>query len=321
MSFFQKNLDGLPRGSVTIKEMEEREKYAVPAHLDGDGREGGPAMAGKLYLVPTPIGNLGDISRRAAEILEAVDFIAAEDTRVTVKLLNHLGLKKPMTAYHRHNCGTAGPAVLERIQAGEDCALVTDAGTPAISDPGEDLVALCAGAGVAVESVPGPCALTVALSVSGLPTARFTFEGFLPLNKKNRRARLDALGGEERTMVFYEAPHKLRATLEDLADAFGPDRPMAVCRELTKLHEEVLRLTIGEAVTRYAAQEPRGEFVLVIAGRPAQAPAADDEGALARALELRREGLPLKLAAARAAEEFGGKKRAIYDQVLEIEGK
>ena len=321
MSFFQKNLDGLPRGSVTIKEMEEREKYAVPAHLDGDGREGGPAMAGKLYLVPTPIGNLGDISRRAAEILEAVDFIAAEDTRVTVKLLNHLGLKKPMTAYHRHNCGTAGPAVLERIQAGEDCALVTDAGTPAISDPGEDLVALCAGAGVAVESIPGPCALTVALSVSGLPTARFTFEGFLPLNKKNRRARLDALGGEERTMVFYEAPHKLRATLEDLAAAFGSDRPLAVCRELTKLHEEVLRLTIGEAAARYAAQEPRGEFVLVIAGLPAQAPAADGEGALARALELRREGLPLKLAAARAAEEFGGKKRAIYDQVLEIEGK
>ena len=311
----------MPRGSVTIKEMEEREKYAVPAYLDGDGREGGPAMAGKLYLVPTPIGNLGDISRRAAEILEAVDFIAAEDTRVTVKLLNHLGRKKPMTAYHRHNCGTAGPAVLERIQAGEDCALVTDAGTPAISDPGEDLVALCAGAGVAVESVPGPCALTVALSVSGLPTARFTFEGFLPLNKKNRWTRLDALRNEERTMVFYEAPHKLRATLEDLADAFGPDRPLAVCRELTKLHEEVLRLTIGEAAARYAAQEPRGEFVLVIAGLPAQAPAADGEGALARALELRREGLPLKLAAARAAEEFGGKKRAIYDQVLEIEGK
>ena len=321
MSFFQKNLDGLPRGSVTIKEMEEREKYAVPAHLDGDGRKGGPAMAGKLYLVPTPIGNLGDISRRAAEALEAVDFIAAEDTRVTVKLLNHLGLKKPMTAYHRHNCGMAGPAILERIQAGEDCALVTDAGTPAISDPGEDLVALCAGAGVAVESIPGPCALTVALSVSGLPTARFTFEGFLPLNKKNRRARLDALRNEERTMVFYEAPHKLRATLEDLAAAFGPDRPLAVCRELTKLHEEVLRLTIGEAAARYAAQEPRGEFVLVIAGLPAQAPAADGEGALARALELRREGLPLKLAAARAAEEFGGKKRAIYDQVLEIEGK
>ena len=187
-------------------------------------------MAGKLYLVPTPIGNLGDISRRAAEILEAVDFIAAEDTRVTVKLLNHLGLKKPMTAYHRHNCGTAGPAILERIQAGEDCALVTDAGTPAISDPGEDLVALCAGAGVAVESIPGPCALTVALSVSGLPTARFTFEGFLPLNKKNRWTRLDALRNEERTMVFYEAPHKLRATLEDLAAAFG-QIGRASCRE------------------------------------------------------------------------------------------
>ena len=278
-------------------------------------------MAGKLYLVPTPIGNLGDVSRRAAETLESVDFIAAEDTRVTVKLLNHLELKKPMVTYHRHNCETAGPAILRRIQEGENCALVTDAGTPAISDPGEDLVALCAGAGVAVESIPGPCALTVALSVSGLPTARFTFEGFLPLNKKNRRARLDALGGEERTMVFYEAPHKLRATLEDLAAAFGSDRPLAVCRELTKLHEEVLRLTIGEAAARYAAQEPRGEFVLVIAGLPAQAPAADGEGALARALELRREGLPLKLAAARAAEEFGGKKRAIYDQVLEIEGK
>ena len=276
-------------------------------------------MAGKLHLVPTPIGNLGDISRRAAETLAGVDFIAAEDTRVTVKLLNHLGLKKPMTAYHRHNCGTAGPAVLERIQAGEDCALVTDAGTPAISDPGEDLVALCAGAGVAVESIPGPCALTVALSVSGLPTARFTFEGFLPLNKKNRRARLDALGGEERTMVFYEAPHKLRATLEDLADAFGPDRPLAVCRELTKLHEEVLRLTIGEAVEHYAAQEPRGEFVLVAGGRPAQAAAPDGDGALARAEQLRRDGLPLKAAAAQAAEEFGVKRRALYNELLRRE--
>ena len=215
-------------------------------------------MAGKLYLVPTPIGNLGDISRRAAEVLESADFLAAEDTRVTVKLLNHLGLKKPMAAYHRHNCETAGPAILRRLEAGESCALVTDAGTPAISDPGEDLVALCAAAGVAVEAIPGPCALTVALSVSGLPTGRFTFEGFLPLNKKNRRARLEGLAEEERTMVFYEAPHKLRATLDDLAAVFGPERPLAVCRELTKLHEEVLRLTIGEAVEHYAAQEPPG---------------------------------------------------------------
>ena len=273
-------------------------------------------MAGKLYLVPTPIGNLGDISRRAAEILEAVDFIAAEDTRVTVKLLNHLGLRKPMVAYHRHNCETAGPAVLRRIEAGEGCALVTDAGTPAISDPGEDLVALCAAAGVEVEAIPGPCALTVALSVSGLPTGRFTFEGFRPLNKKNRRARLEGLAEEERTMVFYEAPHKLRSTLDDLAAVFGPERPLAVCRELTKLHEEVLRLTIGEAAERYAAQEPRGEFVLVVGGRPPREKAADEEGALARAEQLRREGLSLKDAAARAAEEFGVKRRQLYNQML-----
>ncbi len=272
-------------------------------------------MAGKLYLVPTPIGNLGDISRRAAEILGAADFIAAEDTRVTVKLLNHLELRKPMTAYHRHNCETAGPVILGRIQAGETCALVTDAGTPAISDPGEDLVALCAAAGVEVEAVPGPCALTVALSVSGLPTGRFTFEGFLPQNRKNRRAQLDSLADEERTMVFYEAPHKLRATLDDLADAFGPERPLAVCRELTKLHEEVLRFTIGEAQARYAAQEPRGEFVLVVGGRPAQTEEADGEAALARAERLRREGLPLKRAAAQAAEEFGVKKRWLYNQL------
>ncbi len=273
-------------------------------------------MAGKLYLVPTPIGNLGDISRRAAEILEAVDFIAAEDTRVTVKLLNHLGLRKPMVAYHRHNCETAGPAVLRRIEAGEGCALVTDAGTPAISDPGEDLVALCAAAGVEVEAIPGPCALTVALSVSGLPTGRFTFEGFLPQNKKNRRAQLDALADEERTMVFYEAPHKLRSTLDDLAAVFGPERPLAVCRELTKLHEEVLRLTIGEAAERYAAQEPRGEFVLVVGGRPPREEATDEGGALARAEQLRREGLSLKDAAARAAEEFGVKRRQLYNQML-----
>ena len=274
-------------------------------------------MAGLLYLVPTPIGNLGDISRRAAEILSSVDFIAAEDTRVTVKLLNHLELKKPMTAYHRHNCDTAGPAILRRLEEGESCALVTDAGTPGISDPGEDLVALCAAAGVEVEAIPGPCALTVALSVSGLPTGRFTFEGFLPMNKKNRRARLDALACEERTMIFYEAPHKLRATLDDLAAAFGPDRPMALCRELTKLHEEVVRTTLGAAVSCYAEQEPRGEFVLVVAGRPPQTEAGDEDAALARAEELRRAGLPLKAAAAQAAEEFGVKKRALYNRALQ----
>jgi len=275
--------------------------------------------AGKLYLVPTPIGNLGDVSPRAAGVLAEADFIAAEDTRVTVKLLNHLGLKKPMVTYHRHNCDTAGPAILRRLEDGECCALVTDAGTPAISDPGEDLVALCAAQGVGVEAIPGPCALTVALSVSGLPTGRFTFEGFLPLNRKNRRAQLDALAEEERTMVFYEAPHKLRATLDDLAAAFGPERPIAVCRELTKLHEEVLRLTIGEAAALYAAREPRGEFVLVVGGRLPQEAEADGEGALARAQQLRAEGLPLKEAASRAAEEFGVRRRLLYNQLIERE--
>ena len=278
-------------------------------------------MAGTLYLVPTPIGNLGDISRRAAETLATADFLAAEDTRVTVKLLNHLGLKKPMVAYHRHNCDAAGPTILRRIEAGESCALVTDAGTPAISDPGEELVALCAAAGVVVESIPGPCALTVALSVSGLPTGRFTFEGFLPLNKKNRRARLEGLAEEERTMIFYEAPHKLRATLDDLAAVFGPDRPLAVCRELTKLHEEVLRLTLSEAQAHYAAQESRGEFVLVVGGRPAGAEPVEggEDAALARVAQLRREGTPLKAAAAQAAEEFGVKRRALYNRALKEE--
>ena len=279
-------------------------------------RQKGGSPLGTLYLVPTPIGNLGDISKRAAETLSAVDFIAAEDTRVTVKLLNHLDIKKPMVTYHRHNCDTAGPAILRRLEDGENCALVTDAGTPGISDPGEDLVALCAAAGVEVAAIPGPCDLTAALSVSGLPTARFTFEGFLPMNKKNRKARLDGLAREERTMIFYEAPHKLRATLDDLAAVFGPDRPVALCRELTKLHEEVVRSTLGEAVSRYGSQEPRGEFVLVVAGCPPQAETGDEDAALARTEELRREGLPLKAAAAQAAEEFGVKKRALYNRAL-----
>ena len=274
-------------------------------------------MAGKLYLVPTPIGNLGDISPRAAKTLASVDFIAAEDTRVTVKLLNHLGLKKPMAIYHRHNCETAGPAILDRLLAGEDCALVTDAGTPAISDPGEDLVALCAQNGVPVESIPGPCALTVALSASGLPTARFVFEGFLPTNKKNRRARLEALAGEERTLVLYEAPHRLRDTLADLADALGGDRPVSVCRELTKLHEEIWRGALGEAKARWAAQEPRGEFVLVIAGAPQGEEVPPDEAAALRSVdELRAQGLSLKEAAARAAASFGIKKRRLYELAL-----
>lgn len=274
-------------------------------------------MPGTLYLVPTPIGNLGDISRRMADTLEAVDFIAAEDTRVTLKLLNHLGLKKPLVSYYRHNTEAAGEAVLGRLLAGEDCALVTDAGTPAISDPGEELVALCAERGVAVVSIPGPCALITALAASGLPTGRFTFEGFLPMNKKNRSARLNSLLGEERTMIFYEAPHKLAATLADLAAAFGGERRLALCRELTKLHEEVRRTTLGEAAEFYRDNEPRGEFVLVVEGAP---PAEEEEMTLEQGLErvkeLRERGLSLKDAARQAAKETGLPKNELYTLAL-----
>jgi len=272
-------------------------------------------MSGVLYLVPTPIGNLGDISRRSIEILEQVDFIAAEDTRVTLKLLNHLDLKKRLVSYHRHNTET-GPAIVDRLLAGESCALVTDAGTPAISDPGEDLVALCASRGVEVCAIPGPCALIVALSVSGLPTSRFTFEGFLPLNKKNRRAQLEALKNEERTMIFYEAPHKLLSTLHDLSDAFGPTRRISLCRELTKLHEEVRRTTLGDAVLWYESNAPKGEFVLVVAGANPAVKEADPDNALERVMELREEGLSLKAACKQAAEEFGVPKNQLYDMAL-----
>lgn len=278
-------------------------------------------MAGILYLVATPIGNLGDLTARAAETLARVDFIAAEDTRVTLKLLNHLGIKKPMVSYHRHNCDTAGPAVLSRLLAGENCALVTDAGTPAISDPGEDLAALCAQAGVNVTAIPGPCAMAAALSVSALPTGRFVFEGFLPLNRKNRRARLESIAGEERTIILYEAPHRLLSTLEDLAEALGPERQIAVCRELTKLHEEVLRGTLAQALERFRAVPPRGEFVLVVAGADPAPALQDPEGALERVEELRGQGLSLKEAAARAAAEFGMKKRALYDMALGKPGR
>ena len=275
-------------------------------------------MAGTLYLVPTPIGNLGDISRRAADTLAAVDFIAAEDTRVTLKLLNHLEIRKPLLTYHRHNTQTGGEAVLERLLAGEDGALVTDAGTPAVSDPGEELVARCAEAGVPVVAVPGPCALVVALSVSGLPTGRFTFEGFLPMNKKNRRAHLDSLRGEQRTMIFYEAPHKLRATLADLRETFGGERRIALCRELTKLHEEVMRTTLSEAEERFRQTEPRGEFVLVVAG---DSPQETDRPTLEEALEevrkLRKSGFSLRDATRMVSEKLEIPKNRLYQEVLQ----
>ena len=271
-------------------------------------------MAGTLYLVPTPIGNLGDISRRMAETLEHADFLAAEDTRVTVKLLNHLGLKKPMLTYHRHNTDSGGQAVLDRLLAGENCALVTDAGTPAISDPGEELVARCTELGIPVCAIPGPCALVTALAVSGQPTGRFTFEGFLAMNKKNRRAHLDSLRGEERTMIFYEAPHKLAATLADLSDAFGPDRPLTLCRELTKLHEEIRRTTLGQAAAYYRENDPKGEFVLVVRGaKPVREGEASLEDGLALVDKLRGEGLSLRDAVKRASKELGLSRNQLYD--------
>lgn len=270
-------------------------------------------MSGTLYLVATPIGNLGDFSPRGAETLAQADFIAAEDTRVTVKLLNHLGLKKPMVSYHRHNSDTGGEYILSRLLAGESCALVTDAGTPAISDPGEDLVRLCGEQGVTVVDIPGPCALISALALSGLPTGRFAFEGFLAMNKKNRRTHLESLAGEERTMIFYEAPHKLQGTLGDLVEAFGPDRRISLCRELTKLHEEVVRTTLGAALAHYEQTPPRGEFVLVVEGAaPCEETVFTMETGLARVAQLRQEGASLRDAVRTAAKEQGLSRGGLY---------
>lgn len=270
-------------------------------------------MSGTLYLVPTPIGNLGDISPRALETLEQADFIAAEDTRVTLKLLNHFEIKKSMVSYYRHNTEASGQTILRRLLAGESCALVTDAGTPAVSDPGEDLVKLCVENGVAVSALPGPCALTTALSISGLPTARFTFEGFLPTNKKNRQAHLESLAKETRTMIFYEAPHKLLSTLEDFVKTFGESRSIALCRELTKLHEEVRRCTLGEALGHYQQNAPRGEFVLVLAGaEPAEEEPLTAEDALPAVFALTEEGLSLKDAVKQVAKELKLSKNQLY---------
>ena len=264
----------------------------------------------KLYIVGTPIGNLGDLSPRARETLETADFIAAEDTRVTLKLLNHFGISKPMVSYYQHNLRERGEEIVNRIAAGESCALVTDAGMPAISDPGEDLVRLCAQRGIETVSVPGPTAALTALALSGLSTSRFTFEGFLSTSRQSRKEHLDSLRAERRTMIFYEAPHKLRTTLGDLLEAFG-DRKIALCRELTKLHEEVIRTTLEGAVERYRETAPRGEFVLVVEGAP---PAAPREMFVADAVarSLCERGLAPAPAAKEAARITGCKKSEIY---------
>lgn len=276
-------------------------------------------MAGTLYLVATPIGNLGDFSPRGVETLRAADFIAAEDTRVSVKLLNHFGVKKPLVSYHEHNRAAAGQAILARLLAGESCALVTDAGTPAISDPGEDLVRLCGENGVTVEAIPGCCAAICALAVSGLPTGRFTFEGFLSANKKERRTALLKLKNEERTMVFHEAPHKLRATLADMAEILG-DRPAALCRELTKLHEETLRTTLLQAVELYREKEPRGEYVLVVAGaQPTEEPAVSLEEGVRQVQRLREAGIKMKEAVRTVSAQTELNKNDLYEAVLKAE--
>ena len=274
-------------------------------------------MAGMLYLVPTPIGNLGDISIRCRETLEAADFIAAEDTRVSLKLLNHLGIKKSLVSYYEHNKAFKGDQIVERILAGETCALVSDAGSPAISDPGEDLVKQCAAAGITVCAIPGPCAAITALSISGQATGRFCFEGFLSTSKKSRREHLESLQAETRTMIFYEAPHKLLSTLEDLRDAFGEDRGISLCRELTKLHEEVVRTTLGEAVAKYTETPPKGEFVLIVAGtEPATKEVPTETDAAARGAQLMEEGMSRKDAVKQTAKELGLPKNVVYDIAL-----
>lgn len=273
-------------------------------------------MSGTLFLVATPIGNLGDLSPRAAEVLGSADFIAAEDTRVSMKLLSHLNIKKSMVSYHEHNRASAGPAILERLQAGETCALVTDAGTPAISDPGEDLVRLCAENGVAVQAVPGCCALISALAVSGLPARRFVFEGFLPVNRSERRERLQKLLAEERTIILYEAPHRLRPTLADLLDTFG-DRKVSLCRELTKLHEDTMRTTLSQAVEWYGEHEPRGEYVLVLAGRAeTEGASVSLEDAVEMVLERRARGERMKDAVRQVAADTGTNRNELYDAAL-----
>lgn len=281
-------------------------------------------MPGTLYLVATPIGNLGDFSPRAREVMSEVDFIAAEDTRVTKKLMTALDLpQKPLVSYYEHNRRQRGEEILARLLAGENCALVTDAGTPAVSDPGEDLVALCAPEGVPVIPIPGCCAAVCALAASGLPTGRWCFEGFLSVNKKARRQHLDALKNEKRSMIFYEAPHKLRATLDDLCAAFGGERRISLSRELTKLHEETLRMTLAEAVAYFAETAPRGEFVMIVEGAPDVVDEDAEDDRMARALNAVQKrienGETLKDAVKMVSADLGVKKNALYQLALEAQ--
>ena len=277
-------------------------------------------VPGTLYLVATPIGNLADLSERAIKVLSEVDFIAAEDTRNTGHLLSYLGIKKPLVSYFEHNKRERGEVICDRLTAGETCALVTDAGTPAISDPGEDLVRLCAERGLSVTSIPGCCAGITALTLSGLPTGRFCFEGFLSVNKAERRKRLDRLKGEDRTMIFHEAPHKLETTLKDLCEAFGGDRHVSLCRELTKINEEVLRMTLAEAVAYHTEHAPRGEYVLVVEGISEDASGMSDFWADMTVQEhvqhYMDSGMEKMAAIKAAAKDRGVPKNEIYKEMI-----
>ena len=274
-------------------------------------------MAGTLYVVGTPIGNLGDFSPRAVEVLSSCDFIAAEDTRVTIKLLNHFGIKKPMVSYYEHNRNERGGVIIERLLNGENCALVSDAGMPIISDPGEDLTLRCHENNIKVCAVPGPCAFVTALAISGMPSGRFTFEGFLTKAKQNRREHLEELVNEKRTMIFYEAPHKLPSTLEDMAKYFG-DRKIALVKELTKIYENVERTTLFEAAKKYREVSPRGEYVLIIEGKPEdteQTITVDEAKSMAE--ELIKSGLSKNEASKEIAKKTALKKSDIYKSLQE----
>lgn len=277
-------------------------------------------VGGMLYLVATPVGNLADLSPRAVKVLSEVDFIAAEDTRNTGLLLSRFGISNQQISYHEHNKRERGEEIIARLEAGESCALVSDAGTPAISDPGEALVKLCADRGVPVTAVPGCCAAINALVLSGIRTDRFVFEGFLPIGKKERRARLEEISAERRTIILYEAPHKLKATLDALYAAVG-DRRLALCREMTKLNEEIMRTNIGAAIEYYAAHEPRGEYVLVIEGDSSQPKIEYPSDICEHVGQLMEDGLGKMDAIKTAAKQRGESKSEIYRVIVESENK
>lgn len=273
---------------------------------------------GTLYVIGTPIGNLGDLSPRAVEILRTVDFIAAEDTRVTLRLLNHFDIKNTLVSYHEHNAAQRGPELLQRLLRGENGAIVTDAGMPCISDPGEGLVALCHDNGVPLAAVPGPTAAMTALAISGLPTGRFAFEGFLPIKKSERTERLEALKALPHTLIFYEAPHRLRQTLDDLLAGLG-DRRVTLCREITKVYEEACRTTLCAAAEEYRTREPRGEYVLIVEGKTAGQETASltEEQAAALVVQLCGSGVSLSDAAKQVARDSGCKKSELYRLALQ----